>query len=347
MSALRVGIIGLGYWGSKYVRVMRELPGIEISFLADTDQTRLDEVSAGLGVPRFNELSAALENESTDAVFIVTPAVTHRELAQEALEQGFDVFLEKPFTLSVEDALQLVRCSRESGRLLYPGYIYAHNTAVKALAERAHNGTFGDLRYVTCLRTGLGPIRGDVNALWDLAPHDLTILDCLEMGQPEGVSAVGACFLQANIEDVVFGTLRYPNGTVAHIQTSWLDPYKVRQVTVVGSRRMAIFDDMATEERLRIYERGVDITGFSPHGEFKAEVRTGDINIPYIPMEEPLRNMAEAFVERCRRGGAASGEILRALTMTQILESMHASIRANGVPVRIDWSRVRDATPVG
>jgi predicted dehydrogenase len=333
LRPLRIGLVGLGYWGKKYLRVLHELPSVKLVFVVDTDHNQLSQFEVAGSLPTYDEPLKALSSCETDAVIVVTPASTHQEVVKNCLEKGVHVMVEKPLTLSSKDASELARLSRESGHILYPAHIYAHNDSVKVLSEMANSKSLGDIRYVTCLRAGLGPVRADVNVLWDLVPHDLTILYSIGLHAPEAVRAIGSSFLQQGVEDVVFCTLQYPGGAVAHIQASWLDPYKIRRVTVVGSKQMALFDDVATDDSLKIYERGVDILPTTEYGEFKAQVRSGDVHIPHVLGREPLRNMVEDFIAKCRNPKERSDELGRGLAIVASLEAMSKSMRTNGSPV--------------
>jgi predicted dehydrogenase len=343
---LRIGLVGLGYWGNKYLRVLHELPSVKLVFVVDTDHSRLNQFDAAGSLPTYDEPLEALSSCKADAAIVVTPASTHQEVVKSCLEKGVHVMVEKPLALSSRDATELAQLSRESGRILYPAHIYAHNDSVRALSETANSKSFGEIRYITCLRAGLGPVRGDVNVLWDLVPHDLTILHSLGLHEPEAVRAIGSSFLQQGVEDVVFCTLQYPGGAVAHIQASWLDPYKIRRVTVVGSRQMALFDDVATDDSLKIYERGVDILPTTEYGEFRAQVRSGDVHIPHVLAREPLRNMVEDFIAKCRHPEESSDELDRGLAIVASLEAMSKSLSTNGFPVKPKWGRNEQYAPI-
>jgi predicted dehydrogenase len=316
--------------------VLNEIGGIELTFVADTNRDRLDALSNSQYLHKYEDALEAISTCNIDAAIVVTPASTHRRMAQLCLESGAHVMVEKPLALSSEDAHELARLSKQYKRILYPGHIYAHNDTVRVLSKMVSEEALGKLRYVTCMRTGLGPVRADVNVLWDLVPHDLTILRSLRLDRPTRVRAIGTSFLQRGVEDVVFCTLEYEGGAIAHVEASWLDPYKIRRVTVVGSRRMALFDDVATDDRLKIYERTVDISPTTEYGEFKAQVRSGDVHIPYISAREPLRNMIEAFVTRCRNPNETLDELNEGLSIVSTLEALNRSMRTDGAPVRLE-----------
>lgn len=339
MRTHRIGLVGYGYWGPKYLRLLREHPETRPAFVVDVDSTRLKSLEED-GIPTFPDVEAALGSVPTDAVIVVTPATTHRKVVETCLRRGVKTLVEKPLTPSLKDSEALVRLSQELKVLLYPGHIYAHNDGVRALAARVKAKSFGGLRYVDSVRTGLGPVRGDVSALWDLVPHDLTIIESVGLRRPEEVVAMGNSFLRPGVEDVVFGTLRYPGGALANVQGSWLSPYKVRQTTVVGAQEMAIFDDMVNEDPLRLYGRGVEILPTTEYGVFKTQIRSGDVTLPYVALREPLRNLLEDFLAACRDPRLAQDELRRALEVVATLEAMERSMRAGGRLTKVDWSKV-------
>jgi predicted dehydrogenase len=338
----RVGLFGLGYWGSKYARLLSEIPQVTVACVVDADRGRLNGLRAGPEVARYTEASRALQKEKLDAAIVVTPASTHTALVAQCLDRSLDVLVEKPLTLSLGDAILLAKKAKHAGKLLFPGHVYAHNDGVRALSKAVGSASFGKLRYVSCLRTGLGPVRGDTNVLWDLVPHDLTILSMIGAGRPTAAIAVGRAFLRPEVEDVAFGTLLYPGGRLAHIQASWLDPHKVRKVTAVGSRRMVSFDDTSVEECVKVYERGVDLVPSATFGEFMAQVRSGDAHIPFIAAREPLRNLVQAFLDARSDPAKGGPDLKRALEIVAILEAMHQSMRDDGARSAIKWKRLAE-----
>ncbi len=337
---VRVGLFGLGYWGSKYLRLLQEIPQVELVCAVDADPGKTKLLRGAGGVRFYSSPDRALAEERFDAAVVVTPASTHTKVVRACLDHSVDVMVEKPLALSLKDSVSLARRARDSGRILFPGHVYAHNDALEVAAGVARKKSFGQLRYISCVRTGLGPIRGDTNALWDLVPHDLTALWMFGLRRPREVVAVGQAFLQPGIEDVAFATLLYAGGRIANIQASWLDPYKVRRITAVGSRQMVTFDDGAIEDRVKVYERGVEIVPSSEFGEFKAHIRSGDIHVPYVEQREPLRNLVEAFLQSRSRPALAARELHRALEIVAVLEAMDRSMRRQGTRVKVDWKPI-------
>ncbi len=233
-------------------------------------------------------------------VVVAASAVSHYTLARTLLEAGKDVFVEKPLALSVAHAEELVRIARERGRILMVGHLLLYHPAVRYLKDMVERGELGDLFYIYSQRVNLGKVRRDENALWSFAPHDLSVVLHLLGMEPIDVVARGSAFLQGAVEDVVFVDLRFPDGKLAHVHVSWLDPHKLRKFTVVGSRKMVVFDDMEASEKVRIYDKGVDRAGEVVSYGDALTVRSGDILIPRISLQEPLRLECQHFVDCVR-----------------------------------------------
>jgi predicted dehydrogenase len=254
---LRIGLAGLGYWGPNLARNLDELPGARLTWICDREDDRLAAYAprfpAARGTTRFDDL---LEDESLDAVAIATPVVTHFELAREALLAGKHVFVEKPLALSSTLGEQLVALAEERGLVLMPGHLLLYHPGVTKLKELVIAGELGRLLYVYGNRQNLGQIRRDENALWSLGAHDLSVILHLVEEEPTEAWARGESFLNPGVEDVVFCYLRFPSGVVAHMHLSWLDPHKMRRMTVVGDRKMAVFDDMELERKVTVYDKG-------------------------------------------------------------------------------------------
>lgn len=338
----RIGLVGCGYWGSKYLRLLREHPAIDLAFVVDAEADRLRAAEDSFkGVPTFSSLEDAVSKSGAPrAVVVATPASSHRSVVATCLDMGLDVLVEKPMALTTEDALAMVHRSKERGRLLFPGHVFAFNDAVRYLSSQVKNNRLGKILYAVCSRTSLGPIRRDVNALWDLIPHDLTILEALGLTQPHEVWSNGDSFLQADIEDVVVSGLRYPGGQAAYIHTSWLSPAKVRQVSVVGTDAMAVFDDTAIDNPVQIFDKGITQAQTQTYGEFKSQVRTGDTYLPKITSREPLRNMVDAFLECLAANEYPIEEVRRSVMTVHVVEALSQALRQGGHRSIKDWSFV-------
>ena len=292
-----LAIIGLGNWGRNHVRTLASLPDCRVHYLYDK---RPEAVQTQLRTYPHLRSARSLEeiwnDPRVEAVVIATTAATHGELAEAALLAGKDVFVEKPMTLSVEQGERLCELAERDARIFQVGHLLLHHPAVQYLKRLIADGELGDVQYVYSQRLNFGVVRSDENSLWSLAPHDISLIDYLMEASPVAVRATGGCYLQTGIEDVIFLNLTYPRGRIAHIHVSWLDPHKVRRLTIVGSRKMAVFDDMQTTEKVRIYDKGVQRLEYENYGELMS-VRTGDILIPSIPNTEPLKAQAQAFIE--------------------------------------------------
>jgi len=320
-----------------YVRVFNELPQSETYWCCDLDINKLNYIKNAYPFAKVSEdYKDILNNPEIDAVCISTPASTHYKIAKECLQSGKDVLVEKPFTMSVAEGKKLIKLSEETKRIIMVGHIFRYNHAVQQLKKYISNGDIGNVYYIHASRTGLGPIRNDVNAMWDLAPHDISIILYLLDSEPSNVIARGQSFLQEGKEDVVFMTLEFPNKIIANIHVSWLDPQKVRKVTVVGSKKMAVFDDTENLERLKIFDKGATIhKPAESYGEFRLLLRDGDIHIPKVDTTEPLKKEALHFLEciKERKKPLTDGE--DGLKVVKILEAAQKSLKNNGKTVDV------------
>jgi predicted dehydrogenase len=339
---MRIGLIGLGYWGPNYARVVTELPGAELTAVCDTSAEALDFMRARVpGVVATTDSEQVFGSADVDAVIVATPTSTHARLALEALAAGKHVLCEKPLAQSVEECDLLIAEAARVGRTLFVGHTFLFNPAVRRLHELVSSGRLGSLLYAHTARTGLGPIRQDVNALWDLAPHDLAILFHLFAQEPVSVSARGQSFLRPGIEDVVFAQLAFDGGAIAGIHVSWLDPYKVRRVTAVGDQKMVVFDDVAIDEKLRVFDKGASYEAVSESargtefGEYRALIRDGDITIPKLPSQEPLKEQVSEFVHCCVTGDRPLTDGVAGRRVVAVLEAATESLRRNGTPIEI------------
>ena len=343
---MRIGLIGLGYWGPNYARVVTELPGVELAVVCDSSPDAVKFVQSRVpGVAATTDPGAVFAQADVDAVIIATPTWTHAELTLAALSAGKHVLCEKPLARSVEECDRVIAEADRVGKILFVGHTFLFNPAVRRLHELVQGGEIGRLLYAHTARTGLGPIRQDVNALWDLAPHDLAILFHLFAQEPVSVSARGQSFLQENVEDVVFAQLAFDGGAIAGIHVSWLDPYKVRRVTAVGDRKMVVFDDIAVDEKLRVFDKGASYEAVSESargtefGEYRALIRDGDITIPKLASQEPLKQQVAEFARCCETGDRPLTDGVAGRRVVAVLEAATESLRRDGAPVEIE-SRV-------
>ncbi len=307
MDEVKVGIIGYGYWGPNVARNIFDLTASQLVAIADMKDERLKHAKSLYPGVYMTKRYEDLFDQGLDAVVVATPPATHFPIAKDCLEHGLHVLVEKPMTLNSQDAQELIDLADAKGLSLMTGHTFIYNSAVLALKKYIESGELGEIYYVDIARLNLGLFQRGANVLWDLAPHDISILLYLLAENPLSISAQGASFVFSNIVDVAYLNLNFPNKIRAFLHVSWLDPCKVRRVTVVGSKKMAVFNDVETEQKIRIYDKGVEAPEYTDgFGEFECNYRAGDITIPKIHFTEPLRKECEAFVARCANGRTTS-----------------------------------------
>lgn len=333
---LAFGVIGYGYWGPHLVRNLNSMPGSHVRFVADLDSERLAQASQAFSGPRFTHDAHELFASDIDAVMIATPVHSHFALARAALLSGKHVFVEKPLAMKVEEVEELMALARERNLALMVGYTYLYHRSVQELRRMLRGNELGKLYYVDAQRLNLGLYRRDVNVVWDLAPHDLSMLRYILDADPLSVRADGASHVTPGIEDVAYIHLRYPNGLIAHLQVSWLHPTKVRRFTLVGDRKMALYDDVDPLDKIRIYNRGVDYPAHSTtFEEFQLSYRNGEITIPTIPNAEPLRVACEHFAHCIRTGEPPLTDGEWSLPITRTLVAIERSLQLGGQEVEV------------
>jgi predicted dehydrogenase len=335
----RIGvvIVGCGYWGRNYARVLGELPQSYVAAVCDESLDRLGAIATAFPtVPVTNDLDQALALPGVQAAVVATPPSAHLDVATRCLSQDVHVLVEKPMTTSSEDAESLIALADQRGLTLMVGHTFIYNAGVRKLKEYLDSGAIGRLYYLYARRTNLGPIRTDVNAVWDLAPHDISIFEYLLGSAPEWVSAIGASLLCEGNADVGFVSLMYPNGIAAHMHLSWADPNKTREVVVVGSEKRIVFNDLDPLERVRVFDKGVSRVASEPStfGEFTFLQRDGDILSPMVEASEPLKNECEHFIECVRTRERPLTDGRAGQRVIQVIEAIDESVRANGVPSR-------------
>ena len=325
-APVRVGVVGLGYWGPNLARNFHALPDCELAWCCDADPARRERLADQFRAARFtDDFDELLADPQLDAIVLATPVPTHGPLAVAVLEAGKHCFVEKPLAQSVADAERAVAAAQDAGRLLMVGHLLEYHPGVRALKEVVDSGELGELRYIYGNRLNLGQLRADENALWSLGAHDVSVVLALAGEEPHELAARGECYMREGIEDVVFGFLRFPSGLAAHLHLSWLDPHKERRFTVVGDKRMATFDDMELERKVTIYDKGFDET--AAYGEYVA--RAGEIRSPLIPNAEPLRLECEHFIECVREGSTPRSDGASGLRVVRILEGLQRELDAS------------------
>lgn len=331
-----IAVVGTGDWGRNLVRNLANLPNAELRTLCDTDQGRLDALSAQHpGVRTVTDVHDVAADPSIRGAVVAASAVHHYELARTLLEAGKDVYVEKPLALQVDHADELVELARKKKAVLMVGHLLLFHPGVNYLKQLVDSGDLGDVLYIYSQRVNLGKVRQDENALWSFAPHDLSVILHLIDAEPVDVVARGSAFLRNGVEDVVFVDLRFGDGRLAHVHVSWLDPHKIRKFTVVGSQKMAVFDDMEASEKVRVYDKGVQRKGEVVSYGDSLTVRSGDILIPKISLSEPLRIECQHFVDciRERKQPLTDGE--SGLRVVKVLAAAQESLEAGGAPVAV------------
>jgi len=334
-----VGVIGAGYWGPNIVRNLYEAPGAEAAAVADLSQDRLDAISKRFPALRVTtDYRELIDDPSIDAICVVTPVGTHRKLAEEAFAAGKHVFVEKPLAKTVSDAEAIVRASERAGKTLMVGHTFVYNPAVAVVKGILDSGGIGKVHYLDSQRVNLGLHQFDINVLWDLGPHDVSIALYWLDEEPEWVQCTGACFVQPNIEDVVFLMIGFPSGAIAHAHLSWLAPSKLRTTIVIGSKKMVVYDDNQAVEKVKIYDQGVDKL---ESDELRRSYRAGDIHSPRVPMTEALQVEMRHFIECVRDGKKPRSDGEAGLMVVRVLELAMRSLRSGGARVAYRLDPVR------
>jgi predicted dehydrogenase len=330
-STVRTAVVGCGYWGKNLVRTFERISDLRVCCDASQD-VRARMAAAYPAVRVTADYGAILADPDIDAVVLATPAASHAVMATAALRAGKHTFVEKPLALNVADAESLVRLSQETDRILAVGHLLEYHPAVEYVKAMLDRGEFGEIYYLYSRRVNLGKVRSEENALWSLAPHDISVILYLLGEEPNEVTASGHAFLQPGIEDVVFLTLRFPSGRAAHVHVSWLDPHRERSLTVVGSQRMVVFNDADANEKIRVYDKGVDrpsseATNYESYAELFL-LRDGDIVIPRLPPREPLAVECEAFLHAIQAGVPPRADGADGLAVVRVLAAAQESIDA-------------------
>ena len=339
VNLISIGVIGCGHWGPNHIRIFSQLTNSRVLMCADLDQKRLSSVAAlfpDIQVTR--EYKDILTNPAIDAVVVAVPTNFHFKITQEALQAGKHVLCEKPLALLPQECLTLGALASRVGRVLMVGHIFVFNQGIVKLREYIASGEMGRVHYAHSERTNLVPFRYDVNALWDLAPHDISIFNFLFNSVPVSVSARGHKCLGGNLEDLGFAILDYPDNIMVNIHVSWLDPKKVRQITVVGSHKMVSWDDLDSEGPIKLYDKHVEKTSvyYETYGEFQLLSREGSITIPKIGFNEPLKTQAQYFIQCVEKNQPPSlADANRAADVVRTLVAIGESINRKGERVEL------------
>ncbi len=338
MKTLKVGIIGYGYWGPNLTRNFFELPSSELMAIADIKEDRLQRAHSLYPDVFTTKNYTDFFQMDLDAVVISVPPALHFPIAKDCLEHGLHVLVEKPMTLNSQHAKELIELSDDKGLILMVGHTFEYNSAVVALKKYIESGELGEIYYLDAARLNLGLFQRDSNVLWDLAPHDISILLYLLGQTPISVSAQGMPCVFDGIFDVAYMNLIFPDRIPAYIHVSWLDPCKVRRVTVVGSKKMIVYNDMENEQKLKIYDKGVESPTYTNgFGEFQCNYRSGDIIIPNIRISEPLRQECQHFLDSISNNTKPCSSGVEGLNVVKILEAAEHSIKNGSTQEVIAW----------
>ena len=335
---VRIGVIGLGYWGPNLVRCFQDFPECQVAYICERDTEKLRSICKRFpDVIGTTDDADVLRRDRVDAVVIATPTKTHFKLAHRALDQGLHTFVEKPLATSGQECADLIELAAANERVLFVGHVFLYSAAVAKLKEVVASGELGEICYISSTRLNLGPVRHDVNALWDLAPHDMSIILELMGASPTSVSCSGLAYLDRNIHDVCNVTMQFPNNRIGIVHVSWLDPNKRRMMTIVGNRKMAVYDDIEPLEKIRIYDNGVEAAPYtSSFGEFLYSYRYGDIHSPRIKEVEPLKAEARSFIDAIVSGTRPKTDGLNGLRVVEVIEAADKSLRNGGGHVPIE-----------
>ena len=330
MHQLKIGVIGCGYWGPKIIRNFHELPETTVAMVSDLDEVKLRRINMTFPSVRVTTSAHELLTSDVDAVAIATPVSTHFEIAREALLRDKHVLVEKPLASSSWEANELVNLARQRGLRLMVGHVFEYSPAVQMLRDIIASGELGDIYYIDLVRATLGLFQRDINVIWDLAPHDFSILRYILNQDPISVSARGEAYVQPGIHDVAYISVNFPRSVQAHIRVSWLEPRKQRCITVVGSQKMLVYDDVEPVEKLKIYDMGAEVPDRDQFGGGQVRYRYGDILIPRVAAVEPLQEECRHFAVAIREGTdpVSSGEV--GLRIVELLELADRSLRSHG-----------------
>jgi predicted dehydrogenase len=338
MKVPRIGIIGYGYWGPNLTRNFNEIPSADLVAIADLNEERLKQATS-----KYPQVIAKgdyheLFNLGLDAVIVSTPPASHYRIAKECLENNLHVLVEKPLTLNSEEGEELVKLANDKGLTLMVGHTFRYNSAIHAMRQFIENTDLGDVYYIDTARLNLGLFNRESNVIWDLAPHDISILLYLLNQKPISVSAQGMPCVTPGVYDVAYISLIFPNNVTAYVHVSWLDPCKVRRVTIVGSKKMAVFNDMEIEGKIKIYDKGVEAPAYTNgFGEFQYSYRHGDIVIPNVKYVEPLREECLDFINSIVNHTEPNSSAISGLYVVKIIEAALRSISNNSAQEVIRW----------
>ena len=338
MSGVKIGVIGAGYWGPNLIRNFHEIPEFDLQTVVELRQERREHIESRYpGLNTTADLRELLESD-VEAVAIATNASTHHLLAKKCLQAGKHVLVEKPFACCANEARELVTLGKQMGKVVMVGHTFLYNPAVIALKGLVDSGEIGEVYYVNTTRVNLGLYQADIDVVWDLAPHDVSILLYVLGAAPVSASARGGVFARCGKHDVAYITLYFPDGVMADCRVSWLDPCKIRRVTVVGSKKMVVYDDIEPIEKIKIYDKGVEVQPYSDtYEEFHLAYRYGEAVTYPLVWEEPLRAECLHFHDAVHNGAPVRSDGVHGLKVVQTLETAHKSLVNGHIQEPIAW----------
>jgi predicted dehydrogenase len=338
MMPIKVGVIGAGYWGPNLIRNFHEIPEAEMRMVCDSRTERLEHIRSLYPYVETTRNYLDLIHSEVEAVVIATPVSTHHRFGMAALQAGKHVLIEKPMACNSQEARELVECGEAMGRVVMAGHTFLYNPAVVAMKEIIASGEIGVVYYANCTRVNLGLYQPDVNVVWDLAPHDVSILLYVLGVEPVSTSARGGSYVRRDVHDVAYISLFFPQGVMADMRVSWLDPNKIRRITIVGSKKMLVYDDIEAEEKIKIYDKGVDIQPYTDtFEEFKLAYRYGEVQNYPLEWQEPLRLECLEFLGCVGGGRGLRSDGKLGLKVVQVLEAADLSLNNSGVREEIRW----------
>ena len=333
-----VAVIGCGYWGPNLVRNFRSLPTVRVGVICDTSRERLDHI--GKLYPDIEttcDFERVIKDDSIDVAVVATPVSTHHTVAAACLKAGKHTFVEKPLAVTSAQCSELIRIAECRSLTLMVGHTFIYTTTVRKIKEIVDAGEIGELMYMNCRRLNLGLLQKDVNVAWDLAPHDLSIILFVMGARPLAVNCQGKAHVSAGQEDVTNISLSFPNGKFATIQSSWIDPRKVREITIIGSKKMVVYDDTEPLEKIKIYDKRVESPRhYDTFGEFQYSYHYGDMWSPFVKQEEPLKMECQHFISCIDTGTQPDSNGHDGLAVVRILEAASASLRSGGGLVKLE-----------
>ena len=348
MTATTIGVIGCGYWGPNLLRNFAENEAAELRWICDTDESRLNAMGRRYPAARTaNDYQKLIADPGLDAVAVVTPVATHYPITKAALLAGKHVLVEKPLTATAREAQELLELAERNRCTLMVDHTFVYTGAVRKMKEILKSGELGDLLYFDSVRINLGLFQRDINVLWDLAPHDLSIMDYLIERQPIGVSALGSCHIEPGIENIAYLVMKFADDFIAHFHFNWLAPVKIRRTLIAGARKMILYDDIEPTEKVRIYDKGVTANRFGDReAEYQTLVsyRTGDVWAPKLDATEALHHVVAEFLDSIRIGRQPLTDGEAGLRVVRILEAAQQSLKQGGNFVRLDSAASAPAT---